>query len=142
MADKITKEHRSWNMSRIRSGDTKPEKLVRTLLHRVGYRFRIRVNTLPGRPDIVLPKYRTAIFVHGCFWHRHAECRYAYTPKSRTNFWGEKFKATVERDRKKSDELRSVGWRVIVVWECELKKNAQAVINKIREELKGEQDAP
>jgi DNA mismatch endonuclease (patch repair protein) len=142
LADKITKEHRSWNMSRIRSGDTKPEKLVRTLLHRVGYRFRIRVNTLPGRPDIVLPKYRTAIFVHGCFWHRHAECRYAYTPKSRTNFWGEKFKATVERDRKKSDELRSVGWRVIVVWECELKKNAQAVINKIREELKGEQDAP
>lgn len=142
MADRITKEHRSWNMSRIRSGDTKPERLVRSLLHRAGYRFRIRVNALPGRPDIVLPKYRTAIFVHGCFWHRHSECRYAYTPKSRTNFWEEKFKATVERDRKKTDELRSVGWRVIVVWECELKKNAQAVINKIREELKGEQDVP
>lgn len=142
MADRITKEHRSWNMSRIRSGDTKPERLVRSLLHRAGYRFRIRVNALPGRPDIVLPKYRTAIFVHGCFWHRHAECRYAYTPKSRTNFWEEKFKATVERDRKKTDELRSVGWRVIVVWECELKKNAQAVINKICEELKGEQDVP
>jgi DNA mismatch endonuclease (patch repair protein) len=87
---------------------------------------------------VVLPKYRAVIFVHGCYWHRHAKCKYAYTPKSRAEFWEEKFKATVERDRKKSDQLRSAGWKVIVVWECELKKNAQTVIDKICEELKGE----
>lgn len=129
-------------MSRIRSGNTKPEKQVRSLLHWAGYRFRIHVRKLPGAPDIVLPKYKAAIFVHGCFWHRHDGCRYAYNPKSRTEFWREKFKATVERDRKKSEELRAAGWRVIVVWECELKKNAPAVINEICEVLKGEQNAP
>jgi DNA mismatch endonuclease (patch repair protein) len=90
----------------------------------------------------VLPKYRTAIFVHGCFWHRHAGCRYAYTPKNRADFWEKKFKATVERDKKKADELHAAGWRVIVVWECDLKMNAQAVIHEICEELKGEQYGP
>lgn len=124
-------------MSKIRSGNTNPEKLVRSLLHRSGYRFRIHVKNLPGSPDIVLPKYKTAIFIHGCYWHRHSECKYAYTPKSRTEFWKEKFEATVERDQRKSDELLSAGWRVIVVWECELEKNAQAVIDKICKALKG-----
>lgn len=129
-------------MSRIRSRDTAPEKKVRSLLHNAGFRFRLHVKKLPGSPDIVLPRYRAVIFVHGCYWHRHAKCRYAYTPKSRTEFWEGKFKATVERDREKSDELRSAGWRIIVVWECELEKNAQAVIDKICEELKGEQHGP
>lgn len=85
-------------MSRIRSRNTNPEKQLRSLLHRAGYRFRINVKKLPGSPDIVLPKYRTAIFVHGCFWHRHAGCKYAYIPKSRIEFWDNKFQSTVERD--------------------------------------------
>lgn len=129
-------------MSMVRSANTKPEKQLRALLHAAGYRFRIHVRKLPGSPDIVLPKYKTAIFVHGCFWHRHDGCKYAYKPKSRLDFWEEKFKATVERDLKKSDELRSAGWRVIVVWECELEGNVLAVMHKLHEELKGEQNAP
>lgn len=127
-------------MSRIHSRDTKPEKQLRSLLHRAGYRFRIHVKKLPGKPDIVLPKYKTVIFVHGCFWHRHDGCKYAYNPKSRTNFWEEKFRTTIERDRKKTDELLSAGWRVIVVWECELERNPQSLLLKISEELKGEQN--
>ena len=100
MTDILSKERRSWNMSRIRGSDTKPELLVRSLLHRMGYRFRLHRKDLPGRPDIVLPKYRTVIFVHGCFWHRHKGCKYAYTPKSRTDFWQNKFQGTVERDKR------------------------------------------
>lgn len=125
-------------MSRIHSRDTKPEKQLRSLLHRAGYRFRMHVKKLPGKPDIVLPKYKTVIFVHGCFWHRHDGCKYAYNPKSRTNFWEEKFRTTIVRDRKKTDELLSAGWRVIVVWECELERNPQSLLLKISEELKGE----
>jgi len=139
--DSLTKEKRSWNMSRIRSGNTNPEMQVRSLLHRAGYRFRIHDRKLPGRPDIVLPKYKTVIFVHGCFWHRHEGCKFAYHPKSRTEFWEEKFNATVERDRKKTAELRSAGWRVIEVWECELEKNPQAVVHEICVKLKGGPDA-
>ena len=129
-------------MSRIHSRDTKPEKQLRSLLHRAGYRFRIHVKKLPGKPDIVLPKYKTIIFVHGCFWHRHDGCKYAYNPKSRTNFWEEKFRTTIKRDRKKTNELLSAGWRVIVVWECELERNPQSSLLKISEELKGEQNGP
>lgn len=128
-------------MSRIKGKDTKPELIVRSILHSMGYRYRLHQKNLPGKPDLVFKKYRTVIFVHGCFWHRHDGCRYAYNPKSRMKFWREKFKATVERDRKKAAELRSAGWKVIVVWECELNKNAQTVVHKIREGLKGEQDA-
>lgn len=127
-------------MSRIRSENTNPEKQLRSLLHRAGYRFRIHVKELPGSPDIVLSKYKTVIFVHGCFWHRHTECRYAYTPKSRVDFWGGKFKSTVERDLKKTKALEAAGWRVLVVWECELGKNSQSVIHKISAELKGGKD--
>lgn len=139
--DTLSKEKRSWNMSRIKGKDTKPELIVRSILHSMGYRYRLHQKNLPGKPDLVFKKYRTVIFVHGCFWHRHDGCRYAYNPKSRMKFWREKFKATVERDRKKAAELRSAGWKVIVVWECELNKNAQTVVHKIREGLKGEQDA-
>ena len=106
-------------MSRIRGKDTTPELAVRSALHRLGYRFRLHRRDLPGRPDIVLPKYGTVIFVHGCFWHRHARCKYAYTPKSRVEFWHHKFQQNVERDRRVQRELRRLGWKVIVVWECE-----------------------
>jgi len=118
--DKLTPEHRSWNMSRIRSADTKPELIVRSLLHRMGYRFRLHQKNLPGKPDIVLPKYKTVIFVHGCFWHRHEECKYAYMPKSRRKFWNDKFKANIERDKTVKQQLKNFGWKVNIVWECEL----------------------
>lgn len=115
---------RSEVMSRIRGKDTKPEKKVRSLLHRMGYRFTVngpKNRMLPGRPDIVLPKYRTAVFVHGCFWHRHDRCRYAYMPKARQPWWRQKFKATVIRDKQAARRLRILGWRVVTIWECELR---------------------
>jgi DNA mismatch endonuclease (patch repair protein) len=118
--DKLNPEHRSWNMSRIRSRNTRPERVVRSLLHRAGFRFRLNVRTLPGSPDIVLPRHRCVIFVHGCFWHRHPGCRYCYTPKSRVDFWNKKFEANVSRDKRTGEELEKLGWRVIVVWECEI----------------------
>jgi DNA mismatch endonuclease (patch repair protein) len=130
MADTLTPEHRSWNMSRIRSNNTKPEKIVRSLLHRMGYRFRLGTaitvpSTGPGarplkiKPDIVLPKHKTAIFVHGCFWHRHPGCRFAYTPKSRIEFWRSKFAENVARDQRNYSALSAAGWNVITVWECQ-----------------------
>lgn len=106
-------------MSRIRGKDTAPERLVRSALHRAGYRFRLHSKTLPGRPDLVMPKYRIVVFVHGCFWHRHRGCRFAYTPKSQTVFWNAKFDSNVARDRRNARELRTLGWIVVTVWECE-----------------------
>jgi DNA mismatch endonuclease (patch repair protein) len=106
-------------MSRIKGKDTGPEILVRSLLHRAGFRFRLHVKQLPGKPDIVLPRHHTVVFVHGCFWHRHAGCKYAYTPKSRRKFWLEKFAGNVKRDRSNCRRLRYLGWRVLTVWECE-----------------------
>ena len=120
--DSLTKEHRSWNMSRIRSTDTKPEMLVRSYLHGNGFRFRLHVKNLPGHPDIVLPKYKTVVEVRGCFWHRHPGCRSATNPSSNTDYWQAKFKRNVERDKKHADELKALGWRLIVVWECETSK--------------------
>jgi len=117
--DRISKEHRSWNMSRIRSKDTSPEMRVRSFLHCAGFRFRLHVKNLPGSPDIVLPKHRTVIFVHGCFWHRHGGCKYAYVPKSNIEFWESKFKANVERDKRNIADLEHLGWSVEVIWECE-----------------------
>lgn len=107
-------------MSRIRGSDTQPERTLRSALHRMGYRFRIHRNDLPGKPDIVLARYRAVIFVHGCFWHRHNGCRFAYTPKSRTSFWVKKLKANVRRDQYVKRELEKLGWYVITVWECDL----------------------
>lgn len=124
MADRLTPEKRSWNMSRIRSKDTAPERLVRSSLHRMGYRFSLRRRDLPGRPDIVLSKYRIAIFVHGCFWHRHAGCKYAYMPKSRVGFWRRKFADNTRRDEEVAREYRRLGWRRFVIWECEAQKPA------------------
>lgn len=110
---------RSAMMARIGQRDTAPELSVRQSLHRLGYRFRLHRRDLPGRPDITLPRYRTIIFVHGCFWHRHANCRYAYMPKSRVEFWSNKFEKNVERDERVRRELEASGWNVITVWECE-----------------------
>ena len=114
--DQISPEHRSWNMSRIKGKDTKPELLVRSWLHRNGFRFRLHVKALPGTPDIVLPKYKTVIEVRGCFWHRHPGCKFAYTPKSRIDFWNSKFKENIKRDKENDEILTFLGWRVIVIW--------------------------
>lgn len=129
--DKISKSHRSWNMSRIKGKDTAPEKKVRSVLYRLGYRFRICRSDLPGKPDIVLSKHRTVIFVHGCFWHRHPGCKYAYTPKTRQDFWVEKFSQNIKRDDKVERELGDLGWKVIVIWECEIedKENLEERLN-------------
>jgi DNA mismatch endonuclease, patch repair protein len=120
--DRLSREHRSWNMSRIRGRNTKPEYAVRSMLHRLGFRFRLHSRELPGRPDVVLPKYQSVVLVHGCFWHRHSQCPFAYTPKSRINFWGRKFAENVTRDRCTVTALRKAGWKVIIVWECELRR--------------------
>jgi DNA mismatch endonuclease (patch repair protein) len=132
--DRLTPEKRSWNMSRIRAKNTKPEMIVRSLLHQMGYRFRLHRKDLPGTPDVVLPKYRTAVFVHGCFWHRHPGCRFAYHPKSRTAFWAQKFKTNVERDKATRAALTRLGWNVIVVWECEL-RDIDALADRLHSEL-------
>lgn len=130
MADRLTPEHRSWNMSRIKSKNTKPEIVLRSLLHRSGFRFRLHDKKLPGRPDIVLPKYQSVIFVNGCFWHRHEHCKLSYTPKSRQNFWDKKFSDTVNRDQKKIKLLKESGWNVITVWECELNSNPESILKR------------
>ena len=125
MADIWSREKRSEVMSKIKGHDTKPELAVRSLLHRMGYRFTVHApnnRKLPGRPDIVLPKYNTVIFVHGCFWHRHKNCKIASTPKTRENYWQEKFAANVARDKRNTRKLRHSGWHVLVVWECEVAK--------------------
>lgn len=109
-------------MAAIRGKNTVPEMSVRRFLHAHGYRFRIHRKDLPGKPDIVMPKLRTCIFVHGCFWHRHPGCRYAYIPKSRLDFWMPKFAKNVERDEAAQAALRALGWNVVIVWECETKK--------------------
>ncbi len=131
MTDVHSPEQRSFNMSRIKGRDTKPELLLRSHLHRAGYRFRKNVAGLPGKPDIVLPKYKAAIFVHGCFWHRHENCRYATCPGSNKEFWQAKFQGTVERDAIKRHALEAAGWNVLTVWECELKSNPAAAMDKI-----------
>ena len=119
--DKISTERRSWNMSRIQAKNSKPEIAVRSLLHKMGYRFRLHASSLPGQPDIVLPKYRSIVFVNGCFWHRHPGCKYAYIPKSRLDFWTRKFEGNISNDRKVGEELKLLGWKVVIVWGCEVK---------------------
>jgi len=120
--DRLTVEHRSWKMSRIRCADTAPEVAVRSILHRLGYRFKKSSSrALPGRPDVVLPQFKTVVLVHGCFWHRHKGCKFAYTPKSNLRFWKSKFTSNVARDREVMLAMRRLGWTVITVWECEVK---------------------
>ena len=123
-------EQRSRNMSAIKSKNTKPEIAVRKVLHSMGYRFRLHKKDLPGSPDIVLPKYKTAIFVHGCFWHRHENCKYATTPKTREEFWNNKFRSNVERDLEIHEKIKNLNWRSVVIWECET-KNMENLRDKI-----------
>jgi len=107
-------------MAAIRGKNTKPELTVRRFLHALGFRFRLHSTSLPGRPDIVLPKHRTAVFVHGCFWHHHANCRLATTPASNRRFWREKLMGNRRRDRRKAEALRTAGWKVLTIWQCQL----------------------
>ena len=118
-------------MSRIHSRDTRPELLVRSMLHRAGYRFSLRRKDLPGRPDIVLPKYRTVIFVNGCFWHQHKGCKEASRPKTRRKFWADKLDGNVRRDQRNYRALRKLGWRVVMVWECELERKPGRVLARV-----------
>lgn len=123
MADVHSPETRSFNMSQIKGKNTKPEELVRRYLFSRGFRYRKNVSTLPGKPDIVLPKYKTCIFVNGCFWHKHEGCKYFVWPKNNAEFWKKKITGNVERDLRQQNELRLLGWNVVVIWECELKKD-------------------
>ncbi len=124
-----------YKMGRIKSRDTKPEIRVRSLLHRAGFRFKKNVADLPGKPDIVLPKYKTIIFVHGCFWHQHPGCSKCKIPKSKVEFWTEKLGGNVKRDIRHKTDLESLGWRVLYVWECEL-GNEEALKKKLIENLR------
>ena len=123
-------EQRSRNMSAIKSKNTKPEIKVRKVLHSMGYRFRLHSKDLPGSPDIVLPKYKTVIFVHGCFWHRHENCKYASTPKTRKEFWNKKFTENKKRDSEIQEKIKILDWRSVVIWECETKN-----IENLREKI-------
>ncbi|MFO0963967.1 MAG: DNA mismatch endonuclease Vsr [Phycisphaerales bacterium] len=125
MADTMTRAQRSALMAKIRGRDTGPERAMRAALHGAGFRFRLRGQRLPGTPDIVLARHRIAVFVHGCFWHRHAGCRLASTPASNRAFWREKFRRNVQRDRRTARLLRARGWRVLTVWECQVRDAAK-----------------
>jgi DNA mismatch endonuclease (patch repair protein) len=140
MTDTLPPDRRSWNMSRIRSQHTKPELIIRSLLHRAGFRFRIQNKLLPGSPDIVLPKYKTAVFVHGCFWHRHENCVKARMPGSNQDYWQQKFARNVTRDAAAAQELEKLGWQVFVLWECEILRDPLAVCASVISRLLG--DAP
>lgn len=133
MVDVMTSEQRSRCMAAVKGKDTKPEMIVRKYLFSQGLRFRVQVRKLPGTPDIVLPKYKTAIFVNGCFWHGHEGCKYFRLPKSNVEFWKEKIERNIERDRESMQALLDLGWKLIRVWECELrnKANREAILNKI-----------
>jgi len=136
MADVHNKATRSYNMSRIKGKNTKPEMLVRKFLHANGYRYKLHDKKLPGKPDIVLPKYRTVIFVHGCFWHGHTDCRYFVVPKTRTKWWTDKINGNKANDEKAIKALKKDGWKVINIWECDLKpakveKTLNSLLKKI-----------
>ena len=135
--DRFSKEKRSEIMSRVRSRNTKPELQVRSLLHRMGYRFRLHRSDLPGKPDIVLPMYRTVIFVHGCFWHQHPGCKKATIPRTNREFWEAKLNRNVERDREVRQKLQDLGWNVIAVWGCETKGDLELLMDRLHHQLQG-----
>lgn len=143
MSDRHTHEQRRYNMQQIKGKDTKPEISLRKLLFAEGFRYRINDRKLPGKPDIVLKKYNTVIFVNGCFWHGHQDCRYFVVPKTRTEFWTDKIKGNKERDHRNISLLKAAGWNVITVWECELKKiMIDDTLNKVKEKIKESIDLP
>lgn len=131
MADRLTKEQRSLNMSHVKGKNTKIEVLVRSYLFREGFRFRKNDKRLPGHPDVVLPKYKTVIFVNGCFWHQHPGCKKATIPETNHDFWAKKLESNVVNDKLIRDALEKMGWKVITVWECELKKHFSDVMTRI-----------
>jgi len=133
MVDVVDKETRSRMMSGIRGKDTKPELVARRYLHGRGLRFRLHVASLPGKPDMVFPKYRAVVFVHGCFWHRHRDCKFATTPATHNEFWVKKLQDNVDRDQYQVNSLQELGWRVLVVWECELREGASRLIRLFSE---------
>lgn len=134
MADVHNKETRSFNMSRIRSQDTKPEMLIRKFLFANGFRYRIHVKSLPGKPDIVLPKYKTIIFINGCFWHGHSGCKYFVVPKTRTEFWLSKIQKNISNDLLNHNNLEVLGYKVIIIWECDVKNKSifDSLVQKIK----------
>ncbi len=123
-------------MRQVKGRDTSPEKIVRSLLHRMGYRFRLQRDDLPGKPDIVLPRFKTVVFVNGCFWHRHSGCKRATTPATNVDYWQTKFARNVARDARNQAELEKMGWRVVIVWECEL-KDKTTLEKRLDDYLKG-----
>ncbi len=128
---------RSYNMSKIQGKNTKPEELVRKYLFSKGFRYRKNDKRLPGSPDIVLPRYKTVVFINGCFWHKHDNCKYFKIPETNTEFWNKKLNGNVERDKRIISDLKGKGWRVIVVWECELKpKTREKTLNKLCDMIK------
>ncbi|WP_281063262.1 very short patch repair endonuclease [Ancylobacter gelatini] len=135
MADTLTPQERSERMRRIRGKNTKPEWLVRRMLHNAGYRYRLHRHSLPGKPDLVFPSRKIAIFVHGCFWHQHQGCKVAHIPKSRSEYWAQKFRRNVERDAANEAALENMGWRVIVVWECET-ADSELLLLRLAEDLR------
>ena len=135
MADKLSPEKRSWNMSRIHTRDTSIEVKVRKHLFSKGFRFRKNVASLPGKPDIVLPKYRAVVFIHGCFWHRHDGCIEAHIPKTRQEYWLPKFERNVENDKKHYSDLQNMGWRPIIIWECEVNKRFEETMETLVKEI-------
>lgn len=141
MTDIMDSSSRSALMARIRSRDTAPELAVRRVAHRMGLRFRLYRKDLPGRPDLVFPKHRLAVLVHGCFWHRHRGCRHAAMPKSRVEYWSEKFERNIARDRRDEENLRKLGWRVLVIWECETRDEV-AIEHRLAEQVRGDAAVP
>lgn len=139
MADNHTAEQRSFNMSRIRSTDTKPEDRVRKYLFSEGFRYRKNVKDLPGKPDVVLRKYRACIFINGCFWHKHEKCKYFVWPKSNIEYWHKKIETNVARDKKNYELLEQDGWNVIVVWECDIKNRFQGTMDKLVAEIRSKE---
>lgn len=138
--DNRSRELRSRNMARIPSKNTKPEETVRKYLFRQGFRYRKNVSKLPGKPDIVLSKYKTVVFVNGCFWHAHEGCRWFVPPKSNREFWQKKFSYNVERDKHNYQKLEDLGWRVIIIWECEIRHgDPEECIRKLSEEIKSKE---
>lgn len=135
MADVHSHETRSYNMSMIKGKDTKPEILARKYLFSHGFRYRKNVKELPGKPDVVLAKYKTCIFINGCFWHKHEDCRYFVWPKTNAEFWKNKIETNVIRDRNNYELLRAEGWNVIVIWECDLKKDLVQTMETVISEL-------
>jgi DNA mismatch endonuclease (patch repair protein) len=134
MTDVFTTRKRSWIMSRVRGRDTKPEIIVRSIIHRMGYRFSLHRRDLPGKPDVVLPRYRKIIVINGCFWHGHKNCLRSKRPSTHTKFWNRKLDKNIDRDKRSRSELEKMGWNVLVIWECEIQK-PDKIVDKLRRYL-------